>query len=524
MDGYQLFWGETHDNVWQFADSAIPVEESARRAASHLDFYVPAYYTSCSPSHKAGGHITQGSGTRLMPEQWKSPQRLEREWADVQRVAREMNQPGRFAVFPGYEWQGDGSGDHNVICLNEGVPIFRANTIGELYAGLRGYDAIAIPHHTGYQPGMRGRDWTTFDENLSPFAELFSIHGCSETDEEWIGLRRNHLMGPGVSGSTYQDALDMGHHVGAVCSTDNWGDMPGHYGQGRMACFARELTRESLWEAFKARRVYGVTGDRIALDFQVNGAPMGSIIQANGNMTIKVNVVGSDCLDRIEILRNGRVLATHCHQGTWQMPEAGTLSRFKLRIEAGWGPRPSELSVPDRVWNGKIAVSGGRVIDFEPCWISPGQTNPVISGESAAFGLFARSKDAAEPAQNSIVFEFEARMSSGLHVSMNGQDAVGTVADFASGSRVLWLKDESIRVAREQCGVTPDTLERKDFFYVTAQKAKLHRAVPEAAYKAEFVVEDDEPLSGETNYRVRVEQRNGQRAWSSPIWVGPSDH
>jgi hypothetical protein len=31
--------------------------------------------------------------------------------------------------------------------------------------------------------------------------------------------------------------------------------------------------------------------------------------------------------------------------------------------------------------------------------------------------------------------------------------------------------------------------------------------------------EDDEPLDRETNYRVRVEQRNGQRAWSSPIWV-----
>ncbi|MCK4374849.1 MAG: hypothetical protein KAX19_05945, partial [Candidatus Brocadiae bacterium] len=26
---------------------------------------------------------------------------------------------------------------------------------------------------------------------------------------------------------------------------------------------------------------------------------------------------------------------------------------------------------------------------------------------------------------------------------------------------------------------------------------------------------------GEVHYRVRVEQRNGQRAWSSPIWVAP---
>jgi hypothetical protein len=52
-----------------------------------------------------------------------------------------------------------------------------------------------------------------------------------------------------------------------------------------------------------------------------------------------------------------------------------------------------------------------------------------------------------------------------------------------------------------------------------AYKAKLHRAVPEAGFTAEYGLEDDEPFDGEIHYRVRVEQRNGQRAWSSPIWV-----
>lgn len=51
------------------------------------------------------------------------------------------------------------------------------------------------------------------------------------------------------------------------------------------------------------------------------------------------------------------------------------------------------------------------------------------------------------------------------------------------------------------------------------RKAKVHRAIPEAGYVAGMEWEDDEPLEGETHYRVRVEQRNGQRAWSSPIWV-----
>ncbi len=69
---------------------------------------------------------------------------------------------------------------------------------------------LAIPHHTAYVPGVRSKNWSVHDEQISPFAEIFSVHGCSESDEEWIGLRHNRNMGPGVSGGTIEDALDRG--------------------------------------------------------------------------------------------------------------------------------------------------------------------------------------------------------------------------------------------------------------------------------------------------------------------------
>ena len=68
------------------------------------------------------------------------------------------------------------------------------------------------------------------------------------------------------------------------------------------------------------------------------------------------------------------------------------------------------------------------------------------------------------------------------------------------------------------CG-PPDPVNK----YHVGYKAKVHRAVPEAAYVARFEIEDDEPFTGELHYRVRIEQRNGQRAWSSPVWVGPPE-
>ncbi len=364
MDAYRVFWGETHDNTYQFAQQRPPIDAVMEEAAKHLDFYAAAYYTACAEAFEEGGHPVESDAEQpLILEGWKPAERLEREGGEVQEACRAHNSPGEFVTFPGYEWQGDGSdGDHNVFHRTEEAPIVRVDRLAQLYQRLRGLDveALAIPHHTAYRAGVRGREWTVFDEALSPFTEIFSVHGCSETDEEWVGLRRNNHMGPGVGGGTWQDALDRGLHLGAVCSTDMWGGMPGRFGDGRMACLAEELTRGALWGAFRARRVYGVTGDRILLDFTVDGAVMGSIIECGGRRRVHVRVRGSDALDRIELLRNARVVATHCHQGSWRMPRPGERCRYKLRVEAGWGPRPNEFDVPPRAWSGRLELDAGR--------------------------------------------------------------------------------------------------------------------------------------------------------------------
>ncbi len=521
MNEYQLFWGETHHNTYQFKEQTPSLNEICHAAAKHLDFYAMAYYTSYADAFRAGGHSVELGGKQaLILEKWKDEARLRREWAEAENVSRLHNQPGSFVTFPGYEWQGDGCwGDHNVYYREEGLPIFRVQTIKELYGCLRGHQAIAIPHHTAYYVGRRAPDWSVCDEQISPFMEVFSVHGSSETDEEWLGLRHNSHMGPGTAGGTYQDALDRGLHLGVMCSSDNWGNMPGHYGQGLMACIAQELTRDSLWEAFLARRVYGVTGDRIQLEFTVNGAPMGSVIRASRQQEIRVKVRGSDALDRIEVLRGSRVIATHCHQGTWDLPRPGQRTRFKLRIEVGWGPRPNELDMPDHHWQGKLSLSQGRFLNHEPCWVSPGQGIPELNGAETIFAMRSSTQDAVKPRQNANVFEFEAVPEAELLVRLNGLEERGTLHSFGSGSRVLWFRDECVRMLHECCGLEPDSHEREDPYYLMAYKAKLHRIIPEAGYQAELVIEDDEPITRQTHYRIRVEQRNGQRAWSSPIWV-----
>lgn len=535
----KIYWGETHQNTYTSKIQPVPMPEVLAFARSHLDFYAGAYYlpvmSRIAPlpermpktAEQIGGHpVEQGTGPAWLgfwTETTKPLERIEREWKELETALAAAHEPGRFVTFPGFEWQGDGTwGDHNVMYKREGLPVHCVESLPELYARLRGMEAIAIPHHIGYQRGIRAPRWEHCDEMISPYTEIFSIHGCSETDEERMGgLRHNSHMGPGFWDSSYQAALNRGLHLGAVCSTDNWQNVPGCWGQGVMACLARELTRDGLWDAFRSRRVYGVTGDRIELNFTVNDAPMGSILPSAPKRKIEVAVRGWDAIDRIELLRNGRVIATHNHQGTWDLPVRS--SRYRLRIETGWGPRLGELPFGEHRWNGEIQVAGGRFTGWSPCWTGRGQGTPILDGSRAEFRLVSAQSAVGNPFQVGLVLEFEALPGAELALKLNGQTVRDTVAGFAGGSRLVWYKDECLAMLRELTGMEPAALDRQDpLIYHSAFKAKLYRAIPEQGYTAQLSFTDDEPLTRETHYRVRVEQRNGQRAWSSPVWVGSS--
>ncbi len=92
-------------------------------------------------------------------------------------------------VLPRRRW-----GDHNVFYPADDAPLDDARDLPDLYEHLRRHDGIAIPHHTAYQTGERGKDWATFDERLSPFAEIYSIHGCSEGYGSPLPLERGPVL------------------------------------------------------------------------------------------------------------------------------------------------------------------------------------------------------------------------------------------------------------------------------------------------------------------------------------------
>ena len=73
---------------------------------------------------------------------------------------------------------------------------------------------------------------------------------------------------------------------------------------------ADRLDKHSLFEALWNRRVYATTGERIILDFTVNGACMGQEISLSDNRvrTLHVKVTGTGEIESVEIISMGHTI------------------------------------------------------------------------------------------------------------------------------------------------------------------------------------------------------------------------
>ncbi len=77
---------------------------------------------------------------------------------------------------------------------------------------------------------------------------------------------------------------------------------PAHSDRG----WARALTREAIFDALWNRRVYATTHHRTWLKFSVNGHPMGSQINADGELAFEVEAVSHCPVVRLDLVREGQ--------------------------------------------------------------------------------------------------------------------------------------------------------------------------------------------------------------------------
>lgn len=403
-------------------------------------------------------------------------------YADIQRAVKQHNAPGRFVTFLGFEWSGNtpGGGDHNVYFLHDDEAIHRSShwqlgdwtdahddryPITAIYEEYRNReDVIVIPHIGGRRANL---DY--HDEGLTPFIEIHSVHGRFE----WFA----------------REAMERGLRVGFVANSD---DHTGRVGAafpterhrvrgGLMGVWAQDLSREGLWEAFRARRVYGTSGERIALQFSSDGRSMGSGYATKTAPRLHVAVSGTAGIERVEFW-----------QGSMLWCSRRTVERSPgTALKVMWTGSRSRGRNRRLRWDGHLTLEAGTITDVRPVAFDSPRDGIV---EHSAQSVHWVSSTVGDP--DGLILSVVAPDDARLRIVTPVVEREVTIGDLAERDlvvndlgldrelRIGWLSDEPLPM------------------------------------DVEMTVVGASPVKS-IAYWVRVVQEDGEVAWSSPIFVDP---
>ncbi|MCH8829015.1 MAG: DUF3604 domain-containing protein, partial [Planctomycetes bacterium] len=409
----RLFWGDLHNhNAVGYAQGSLA--RSIDLAREHLDFFA---FTG----HASWHDMPRMPGERHM--KWvRGFEAHAKHWPQTVRMIREANS-GDFVAILGYEWHSSSWGDYCLLFADGEGELFLPDTVDDLFRFAEQRQALAIPHHVAYKQGWRGANWSKFQPRVSPVVEIFSEHGCTESDRSPFPMIR-HSNGGRATANTITRQLARNLRFGFVASSDDHLGYPGAYGEGVVGVWADDLSREAIFAAIRARRTFAATGDRIQLEVSLNGQPMGAEIPFASDREIDVCVTGQDSLAMIELIRNGRVIERFFpedHVKTVSLP-----GRAKCRLQYGWGPW-ADLNL-DRIcdWDITVRIDDGRFLQVLPCF----QTAPfdedrrdvlrLISAREFRLRSATTRKGAyGEDPTKSVVMELEGNADSLLTVQLD---------------------------------------------------------------------------------------------------------
>jgi len=307
---YRLYWGDIHFHSNFSVDVMVQAigntpeecylygrEVSGLDFAALTDHYQPVFRTWFPMAER---------GLRFTEELWERS----KETSDA------FNRDGEFVTFFGYEYR-TMRGDTNIYFRDrDKAPLIpgQLDTMRRVWEYCSDLPFFTAPHLHPYSHqyltfGPWKWDvevidrWRQMGGKYEPVIEIFSRHGRYE----FYGNRPHISPRRGMTeGNSVQAHLLRGHRFGFYAgSDDHWG-RPGQ--DGLIAVYAPELTREAVFEAIRNRRCYGTTNARIIVGFRVNDRFMGEECFSEEPTRIRAEIHGTDVLDRVEIIRDGRII------------------------------------------------------------------------------------------------------------------------------------------------------------------------------------------------------------------------
>jgi hypothetical protein len=288
---------------------------------------------------------------------------------------RKASEEHGILTIPAIEWTSFEHGHRNVYFLSDEAPPYFSSHVFETdhpkkladFFERHGIEAFAVSHHPAYMSHLA--DFRSVDPRSEPLVEIYSTWGNSE--RRGAPLQDTHNTMPG---GYVRDALAQGYKLGFIGGGDVHNTVPGD--GGLAAVIAPELTRESIYRALKDRFCYATSGDKICVDFHINGFPMGSILRVNQYSVNKLfpihlamSTVCPGPLARVELVANGETIYTSPHREC--KTEADLYLCFEKsmtpdRIEEG---RASHLVNVSRWYYVRVIQQDGAMAWSSPIWI-----------------------------------------------------------------------------------------------------------------------------------------------------------
>lgn len=123
-------------------------------------------------------------------------------------------------------------------------------------------------------------------------------------------------------------------------------------GYAQAGLWVTELTRAALHEAFVARRTFGTTGLKIAVDFRCNDVVMGMETEA-AHAEFRIQVQAPEAIAELQIVRNGETVATVTCDAT--------------DVTHEWA---AAREADGEFWYVRVVLENGEMVWASPIWLT----------------------------------------------------------------------------------------------------------------------------------------------------------
>ena len=476
----QIFWGDTHGHSG-FAEGIGTPERFMQwaRDDARLDFV-----------------------THSEHDIWLD----DAEWAVLRENVQRFSEEGRFIAYLGYEWTVNTlrGGHHNVLFRNpQDCPRISAQfypTLSQLYQGLRSHcnpaDVVVIPH--AHQAG----DYRQNDPELEPLIEIMSQHG----NFEWFGRLY----------------LKQGHQVGFTAASDNHLSQPGYSAPqggslsqrgGLGAVLATQRSANAIFDGMKNLQAYATTGERIIVDFAVNGAEMGQRGSFSQQRNITARVIGTAPIDNVTLFKNDEVLWEKSYQeaNEGRLRDSETLL---LTFSSASNPyHRNDNPRGWRTWAGTLETDGAKLREIKPIDAGfPLQSviRPQDHPNRAVFSTMTRGDN------SSFLLRLDnLERNARINFDLVETKETGGAPTFYRPAQRIAAESFSLNLKELTSGEVGHVQVVDDYF----DRATLRRISAEGPREVEINVTDSSDRHGDY-YFIRVLQANDAMAWSSPVWIG----